>query len=90
MYDDSNGASVDAHNYHIRVSGHLDERWFDWFAGLTIAHTPDGETAIVGTALDQSALYAILDRLRDLGLELLAVQRDPGGEVHHRSTENPS
>lgn len=67
---------MDANTYHIRVTGHLDERWFDWFTGLTIDHTPAGETVIIAAALDQAALHAILDRIRDLGIELISVQRE--------------
>ncbi|MFO7681005.1 MAG: hypothetical protein R6X34_13225 [Chloroflexota bacterium] len=66
---------MDATDYQIRVRGHLDERWFRWFDGLTILLTPDGETLITGTALDHAALHALLNRIRDLGLELISVQQ---------------
>jgi len=65
---------MDPHDYQIRVTAHLDERWFRWFEGLTIALSPDGETIITGSALDQAALHAVLNRIRDLGLELISVQ----------------
>lgn len=67
----------DSHDYQIRIKGHLDERWFRWFDGLNLTHTPDGETIIIGTALDQAALHAVLSRIRDLGLELLVVEQLP-------------
>ena len=60
---------------HIRVRGHLDERWSRWFDGVAITLAAGGDTVITGVALDQAALYAILNRLRDLGLELISVQR---------------
>jgi hypothetical protein len=66
-----------AHQYTIRLLGHLDEHWFRRFTGLTLTHTADGETVITAAALDQAALHAILSRVRDLGLELIAVQRAP-------------
>ncbi len=42
--------------YEIRIQGHLDNRWLNRFAGLTIARTPDGETIIAGPVMDQAAL----------------------------------
>ena len=65
---------MDTHDYQIRVRSHLDAHWFRWFEGLTIALSPGGETIITGSALDQAALHAILNRIRDLGLELISVQ----------------
>ena len=57
----------------IRVKGQIDERWSEWLEGLTITHTTEGETVLTGSVLDQSALYGLLARLRDLGLPLLSV-----------------
>lgn len=68
---------MDTTPYRIRIKGHLDERWFRWFAGLDVVHTDTGETVLTGTDLDQAALHAILNRIRDLGLELIAVQQLP-------------
>jgi hypothetical protein len=60
--------------YQIRVEGHLDERWLRWFEGLDVIPLPEGETVISGE-MDQSALHGVLNRIRDLGLELISVQR---------------
>ncbi|MFH1087876.1 MAG: hypothetical protein V1737_04745 [Chloroflexota bacterium] len=57
----------------IRVKGHVDEHWSDWFSGLTITHTEQGETLLTGSVADQTALYGVLSKLRDLGLQLLSV-----------------
>lgn len=57
----------------IRVAGQIDERWSDWLDGLTITHATEGETVLCGSVLDQSALYGLIGRLRDLGLPLLSV-----------------
>ena len=57
----------------IRVKGHIDARWSDWFEGLTIRHTePDG-TILLGAVVDQADLYGVLVKLRNLGLSLLSV-----------------
>ena len=59
----------------IRVKGQIDEHWSDWFEGLTITHTGQGETVLNGSIADQAALYGLLSKLRDLGLQLLSVTR---------------
>ena len=59
--------------YQIRVKGHLDPQWADWFDGLTLTHRADGTTLLSGPVADQAALHGILIKIRDLGLPLLAV-----------------
>jgi hypothetical protein len=61
----------------IRVKGQIDERWSEWLEGLTITHMGEGETVLTGPVTDQSALYGLIARLRDLGLPLLSV--NPSG-----------
>ena len=65
--------------YHIIVNGRLDERWLRWFEGHTVDYLDNGETVIVLTDVDQPALFGVLNRIRDLGLELISVQKE--GEV---------
>ncbi len=60
--------------YSIRVKGHLDSTWSEWFDGLTIANVADGETVLTGEIVDQAALHGLLNKVRDLGLPLLAVR----------------
>jgi hypothetical protein len=61
--------------YEIRVKGHLDGRWSEWFDGLTIANAEDGHAILLGEIVDQSALHGVLNKVRDLGLPLIAVRR---------------
>lgn len=58
----------------IRAKGRLDAHWSDWFDDLMITHTEEGETVLTGSVADQSALYGLLAKLRDLGLPLLSVK----------------
>jgi hypothetical protein len=58
----------------IRIKGQIDERWSDWFEGLTITHSDQGETLLTGEVADQAALYGLLAKLRDLGLPLVSVK----------------
>jgi hypothetical protein len=57
----------------IRVKGRIDEHWSNWFGDLAITYAEGDETILTGTVADQSVLYGILTRLRDLGLSLLSV-----------------
>ena len=57
----------------IRVKGRIDERWSEWLDGLAITHNEENETVLAGCILDQSALYGLMSKLRDLGLPLTAV-----------------
>jgi hypothetical protein len=59
--------------YHIRVKGHLDQRWSDWFGGLTITNEANGEAVLAGPLADQAALHGVLIKVRDRGLPLIAV-----------------
>jgi hypothetical protein len=61
----------------IRVKGQMDRSWFDWFGNLTITHTIQGETVLVGYVRDQSELRGILFQLADLGLDLISVGTSP-------------
>jgi hypothetical protein len=57
----------------IRVKGQIEEHWVDWFEGLTITHNDQDETLLRGSVADQSALYGLLAKTRDLGLALISV-----------------
>ena len=59
--------------YEIRVKGHLDLNWAEWFDGMEIIHEPSGDTLLRGYILDQPALYGKLARIQGLGLTLLSV-----------------
>ena len=60
--------------YEIRVAGHLSQNWAARFERLSLHHDPAGETVLSGM-LDQSALHGVLVRIRDLGLNLISVNR---------------
>lgn len=59
--------------YQFRVRGHLDPQWSIWLDGLNIHHDNDGTSALYGDIRDQAALYGLVMRLRDLGVELIAI-----------------
>ncbi len=64
----------------IRVKGCLDEHWVEWFNGFNIAHMKAAETVFTGEVRDQSELYGLIAKLRDLGVSLVAVKISEGPE----------
>lgn len=59
--------------YQIRLKGHLNRKWMDWFEGLTIILEEDGNTLLTGPVVDQAALHGLLKKVRDLGMPLLSI-----------------
>jgi hypothetical protein len=59
--------------YQIRIEGHLDCRWAEWFEGLTIRLEDNGDTLLTGPVVDQAALHGLLKKVRDLGMPLRSI-----------------
>ena len=62
-------ASTGPFQIEIVVDGRLDPRRSGWFEGMTLISLPDGTTRITGYVPDQAALYGLISRIRDLGLQ---------------------
>jgi hypothetical protein len=54
------------------VAGELSDRFAPAFDGMTMRCT-GGQTAITGMVVDQSNLHGLLDRIGELGLNLVSV-----------------
>lgn len=61
-------------SYEIRVAGHLSTNWAARFEGMSMRHEPKGETVLSGK-LDQAALHGVFVKIRNLGLNLISVNR---------------
>jgi hypothetical protein len=59
--------------YRVTVRGRVTERLASAFDGMRV-EPGQGMTAFVGHVQDQAALYGLLNRLRDFGLELVQVE----------------
>jgi len=57
----------------IRVKGHMDEHWSEWFQDFEILASEENETIMSGEVKDQAALYGLIAKLRDLGVILISV-----------------
>ncbi len=63
--------------YEIRVAGHLGQRRAHTLGCDELRLLPDGDSLLAFAAVDHAALYGLLARLRDAGLELVAAERLP-------------
>jgi hypothetical protein len=66
--------------YQVRIKGHLNGGWSEWFEDFTITTMQDGTTLLTGAVDDQSALHGLLMKTRDLGLVLLSVNQVDVGD----------
>jgi cell division FtsZ-interacting protein ZapD len=58
--------------YEIVISGYIQETLFE---ELRIIKQPDLTTKLCGHFVDQSALYGVLRKINNLGIELISVNR---------------
>jgi hypothetical protein len=61
--------------YEIRVEGHLDQCWSDWFESVSLTHLEGSETLLSGALPDQAALHGLLEQIRDLNITLNSIAR---------------
>ena len=71
--------------YKIKLAGHLDESWTDWFHGMKFSYENDDTTVISGELADQSALHGVLKKIHGLNLTLLAIS----SEDKHIKNDDP-
>jgi hypothetical protein len=56
----------------IRIKGQIDQGWSEWIGGLDISYTDQGDTVLTGLVRDQAALYGLLEKLSNVGMQLLS------------------
>jgi hypothetical protein len=69
--------------YQILVQGRLDPRWSGWFNGLAVKLECDDPliTSLTGVIVDQASLRGVLNRIWNLNLSLISVNR-VDGDLH--------
>ena len=65
--------------YEIVIRGRLSSRFRSAFDDVTVVPSVD-QTTLRADVVDQSRLYGLLNRLRDLGIELIRVDRISDGD----------
>jgi hypothetical protein len=66
---------VTSARYRIVLRGRLSEHFQSAFDGMALEHGPN-QTVLTGEIRDQAHLHGLLDRLRDFGIDLIAVEPD--------------
>lgn len=75
--------------YQIKIKGHLDRRWTEWFGDVTITLEDNGDTLMTGQVADQAALHGLLRKVRDLGLPLISVTRSQPDQIDKPDSKQP-
>ena len=61
--------------YQITVRGQLSNDWADWFEGLQMTTSANGDTVLSGMVVDQAALMGVLNKLNRLNVTLLSLNQ---------------
>jgi hypothetical protein len=61
------------HRVQVRINAPMDGLWSEWLEGLTIQHVGDDETLLTGTIAQQSTLFGLLCKMRDLDVPIAAL-----------------
>ena len=62
--------------YEIRIQGHLQDKWAEWFYGLNLTREDDGTTTLSGPLPDQTALHSVLQKISYMNLRLISVSEE--------------
>ena len=68
--------------YKIVIGLPLDETWKEWFDGLTLQPQADDTTLLTGILEDSTALHTVLNKIRNLNMDLVSVSYTDVVEDH--------
>lgn len=68
--------------YSIVIAHLLDETWKEWFDGLNLAPMENGSTLLTGILDDSTALHSVLNKIRNLNMDLVSVSFNEIPESH--------
>jgi len=64
---------MEKHTYTIEIKGQISSALIDPRDGVTIENRESRNTLLHLTSVDQAALFGVLLRIRDLGIDLISV-----------------
>lgn len=70
----------------IIVIGRIDSEWCEWLGGLSVTYTEPDLTVLTGILIDQTAVYGVISRLRDIGIPLSSVRITVAKEINQGDT----
>ncbi len=82
------GRSENHIQYEIKLKGHLEQHWSEWFDNLVIRYDENDNTTLTGPVTDQNALHGLLKKIRDLGLSLISVNEVEGNQEKEGNQNN--
>lgn len=68
-----------AFSYEIRLKNHLETHWVTFFEGWSIKNLKNGEVLLSISSIDQAGLHGVLNKIRDLNLTLISVEKKTKG-----------
>lgn len=75
--------------YQLVIRGELDDRYGHLFEGMQLERVR-GTTVLAGKVRDQAQLYGLIERIEDLGLELISVQQASEDPPTTQETTHPA
>ncbi len=75
MSKNTKGTDQENATYEIRITGHLEDRWAEWFEPMRVQADEDGTTVLIGSLPDQTALHGVLLKIRNMNLKIISVRQ---------------
>ena len=64
--------------YEIIVESQIERKRLKDFMGMEFEYLPEGQTLIKGSLLDQTELFSVINRMRDLNISIVSIKKDLG------------
>lgn len=73
MFTRSHTPPQPRHRFRIRIAGIHSDHWSERFAGVELVRSPEGDSLLIGTAVDEAALFGILRTIESLGGPVISI-----------------